>query len=161
MRLMIMFDLPVETSEERKEYRKFRKNLINEGFIMIQYSVYVRVCVNKKSAEFTEKRIYRMDLRMRKNFTLHREIPDLKSGKQNLESLALESAGISGSRNVREPWRFLERNFCFIQRPSVMNRFCSMTLCRTGVTVCRGMRRPILCRLLHPTGLEPKRTEQR
>lgn len=35
MRLMIMFDLPVETSEERKEYRKFRKNLINEGFIMI------------------------------------------------------------------------------------------------------------------------------
>lgn len=57
MRLMIMFDLPVETSEERKEYRKFRKNLINEGFIMIQYSVYVRVCVNKKSAEFIEKRI--------------------------------------------------------------------------------------------------------
>lgn len=57
MRLMIMFDLPVETSEERKEYRKFRKNLINEGFIMIQYSVYVRVCVNKKSAEFTEKHI--------------------------------------------------------------------------------------------------------
>ena len=36
-----MFDLPVETSEERKEYRKFRKNLINEGFIMIQYSVSV------------------------------------------------------------------------------------------------------------------------
>ena len=57
MRLMIMFDLPVETSEERKEYRKFRKNLINEGFIMIQYSVYVRVCVNKKLAEFAEKRI--------------------------------------------------------------------------------------------------------
>ena len=46
---MIMFDLPVETSEERKEYRKFRKNLINEGFIMIQYSVYVRVCVQKNA----------------------------------------------------------------------------------------------------------------
>ena len=57
MRLLIMFDLPVETSEERKEYRKFRKNLIYEGFIMIQYSVYVRVCVNKKLTEFTEKRI--------------------------------------------------------------------------------------------------------
>ena len=51
MRLMIMFDLPVETSEERKEYRKFRKNLINEGFIMIQYSVYVRVCVTEKRIE--------------------------------------------------------------------------------------------------------------
>ena len=50
MRLLIMFDLPVETSKERREYRQFRKRLINEGFLMIQYSVYVRVCVNKKSA---------------------------------------------------------------------------------------------------------------
>lgn len=48
MRLMIMFDLPVETSEERKEYRKFRKNLINEGFIMIQYSVYVKSLCKQK-----------------------------------------------------------------------------------------------------------------
>lgn len=45
MRLLIMFDLPVETSKERREYRQFRKRLINEGFLMIQYSVYVRVCV--------------------------------------------------------------------------------------------------------------------
>lgn len=43
MRLMVMFDLPVETSEQRREYRRFRKSLINEGFCMIQYSVYVRV----------------------------------------------------------------------------------------------------------------------
>ena len=57
MRLLIMFDLPVETSKERREYRQFRKRLINEGFLMIQYSVYVRVCVNKKSAQFIEKRI--------------------------------------------------------------------------------------------------------
>ena len=57
MRLLIMFDLPVETSKERREYRQFRKRLINEGFVMIQYSVYVRVCVNKKSAQFIEKRI--------------------------------------------------------------------------------------------------------
>ena len=51
MRLMVMFDLPVETSENRRNYRKFRKALINEGFLMIQFSVYVRVCVNKKSAD--------------------------------------------------------------------------------------------------------------
>lgn len=31
MRLLIMFDLPVETSKERREYRQFRKRLINEG----------------------------------------------------------------------------------------------------------------------------------
>lgn len=57
MRLMIMFDLPTDTAEDRRNYRKFRKNLINEGFLMIQYSVYCRVCVTKKSAEFLEQKL--------------------------------------------------------------------------------------------------------
>lgn len=52
-----MFDLPVETAKQRKQYRQFRKSLINEGFLMIQYSVYVRVCVTKKSATLMENRI--------------------------------------------------------------------------------------------------------
>lgn len=52
-----MFDLPVETSQQRRAYRVFRKKLIQEGFLMIQYSVYVRVCVNRKAAQFMEKRI--------------------------------------------------------------------------------------------------------
>ena len=47
-----MFDLPVETSQQRRAYRVFQ-----EGFLMIQYSVYVRVCVNRKAAQFMEKRI--------------------------------------------------------------------------------------------------------
>lgn len=57
MRLMIMFDLPTETANERKEYRTFRKKLINEGFLMIQFSVYERVCVSRKTATLLEKRI--------------------------------------------------------------------------------------------------------
>lgn len=57
MRLMVMFDLPVETSEQRRQYRIFRKKLINEGFLMIQYSVYARVCVSCQSAHFLERRI--------------------------------------------------------------------------------------------------------
>lgn len=52
-----MFDLPTETAQQRKEYRQFRKKLINEGFLMIQYSVYVRVCVTRKTAQFLEKRV--------------------------------------------------------------------------------------------------------
>lgn len=60
MRLMVMFDLPVETSQERRAYRKFRKVLINEGFLMMQYSIYVRVCVSKQSAQFMERRITTM-----------------------------------------------------------------------------------------------------
>ena len=57
MRLMIMFDLPVDTASERREYRQFRKRLINEGFLMIQYSIYERVCVSRKTAIFLENRI--------------------------------------------------------------------------------------------------------
>lgn len=52
MRLMVMFDLPTDTSQQRKQYRQFRKKLLNEGFIMIQYSVYVRVCTTRSAAEF-------------------------------------------------------------------------------------------------------------
>ncbi|UQS85967.1 CRISPR-associated endonuclease Cas2 (plasmid) [Nicoliella spurrieriana] len=57
MRLMVMFDLPIQTSEERRNYRKFRKELINEGFLMIQYSVYARVCLNRNTAKLLEGRI--------------------------------------------------------------------------------------------------------
>ncbi len=57
MRLMIMFDLPTETAEERKEYRQFPKKLINEGFLMVQFSVYVRVCVSRQTAKYLENRI--------------------------------------------------------------------------------------------------------
>lgn len=57
MRLMIMFDLPMTTSQNRRDYRKFRKALINEGCLMMQYSIYVRVCPSRQSAKFLEKRI--------------------------------------------------------------------------------------------------------
>ncbi|GEO75223.1 CRISPR-associated endoribonuclease Cas2 [Levilactobacillus namurensis] len=57
MRLMVMFDLPMETSKERRAYRKFRKALIQEGFFMMQYSVYVRVCADSKAAAAIERRL--------------------------------------------------------------------------------------------------------
>ena len=59
MKMLCMFDLPVETSEEQRAYRKFRKDIISEGFIMIQYSVYVRTCPNREFANQLEKRIQR------------------------------------------------------------------------------------------------------
>ena len=57
MRMLCMFDLPVELSEERKAYREFRKNLIKEGFIMMQYSVYVRTCPSREYGIRLENRI--------------------------------------------------------------------------------------------------------
>lgn len=41
-----MFDLPVVTEKERKIATKFRNYLLDDGFIMMQYSVYSRICKN-------------------------------------------------------------------------------------------------------------------
>lgn len=43
MRMLVMFDLPTETAEDRRNYRKFRKALISNGFYMMQESVYTRM----------------------------------------------------------------------------------------------------------------------
>ena len=46
MRMILMFDMPTDTAEERKAYRKFRKFLLNEGFIMHQFSIYSKLLLN-------------------------------------------------------------------------------------------------------------------
>ena len=50
MRVMIFFDLPVGTSEERRNYAKFRKYLVKNGFIMMQESVYSKLALNPSIA---------------------------------------------------------------------------------------------------------------
>lgn len=44
--LMAMFDLPVMTRAERKAATRFRNDLLDNGFLMIQFSVYARPCVS-------------------------------------------------------------------------------------------------------------------
>lgn len=51
MWVIAMFDLPVGTPKERKDYTKFRKNLLEDGFAMMQYSVYSRHCASIDNAE--------------------------------------------------------------------------------------------------------------
>lgn len=46
MRMLVMFDLPTETTEDRRHYRFFRNALIKNGFYMIQESVYTRMVLN-------------------------------------------------------------------------------------------------------------------
>lgn len=50
MRMLLMFDIPVATYEERKAYRKFRHFLLNEGFIMHQFSVYSKLLLNHSAS---------------------------------------------------------------------------------------------------------------
>ena len=51
MRIMVMFDLPVITSEQRREYTKFRKFLIKSGFLMMQESIYCKLALNGTAAK--------------------------------------------------------------------------------------------------------------
>ena len=44
MRILVFFDLPVTTRLNRKEAARFRKFLLNDGYHMLQYSVYARIC---------------------------------------------------------------------------------------------------------------------
>ncbi len=57
MWLFVFFDLPVQTKKERKSATRFRKELINDGFTMMQFSVYIRHCASKESADVHIKRI--------------------------------------------------------------------------------------------------------
>ena len=57
MRLILFFDLPVETAEQRRAYTRFHKSLIYNGFDMLQYSVYVRYCSNITAAEKYENKM--------------------------------------------------------------------------------------------------------
>ena len=51
MRIIVMFDLPTETPEERRNYRNFRKKLIKNGFFMMQESIYVKISINAAACE--------------------------------------------------------------------------------------------------------------
>ena len=49
MRLIVFFDLPVVKKEDRKGYTQFRKFLLKDGYDMVQFSVYSRICNGQES----------------------------------------------------------------------------------------------------------------
>jgi CRISPR-associated protein Cas2 len=51
MRMMVFFDLPVVTKAERRAYTVFRRFLLNDGYEMIQFSVYGRILVGSDGQE--------------------------------------------------------------------------------------------------------------
>jgi len=60
MWLFVFFDLPTNTKKERKAASKFRTYLLNDGFTMMQFSVYIRHCASSESADVHQKRIERI-----------------------------------------------------------------------------------------------------
>ncbi|WP_296821524.1 CRISPR-associated endonuclease Cas2 [uncultured Megasphaera sp.] len=57
MRLLVMFDLPVKTKMERKAANQFRHFLLHDGYYMMQFSVYVRICNGRDAVEKHRQRI--------------------------------------------------------------------------------------------------------
>jgi len=51
MRVLVFFDLPTETLENKREYRKFHKLLIKNGFMMMQESVYCRMLLTPSAGK--------------------------------------------------------------------------------------------------------------
>ena len=57
--ILTMFDLPVVTDAERKQATKFRKFLLDDGYFMVNYSVYARPCT---SWELMRKHAHRLEV---------------------------------------------------------------------------------------------------
>lgn len=51
MRILVFFDLPVLSLDQRRDYRNFRKFLIKDGFMMLQESVYCKMVLNESAAK--------------------------------------------------------------------------------------------------------------
>lgn len=59
MWLFVMFDLPVGTEKERKQATAFRNHLLDLGFEMSQFSVYLKYCISSEKAESVGNQIQR------------------------------------------------------------------------------------------------------
>lgn len=57
MWLFVLFDLPVDSKKHRKAYSRFRKALIEEGFNMLQFSVYARYCTSEAASDAIRRRV--------------------------------------------------------------------------------------------------------
>lgn len=57
MRIIVFFDLPVKTKAQRKVATRFRNFLLKDGYFMVQFSVYCRVCNGYDDVEKHKTRI--------------------------------------------------------------------------------------------------------
>jgi len=57
MWVLVFFDLPTETKQDRKHASRFRKDMLTDGFQMFQFSIYMRHCSSKENADVHIKRV--------------------------------------------------------------------------------------------------------
>ncbi|MDZ4668868.1 MAG: CRISPR-associated endonuclease Cas2 [bacterium] len=57
MWVLVLFDLPTDSAQERKVAARFRKDILRDGFTMFQFSIYLRHCASRENAEVHIKRV--------------------------------------------------------------------------------------------------------
>lgn len=57
MRIILFFDLPTKSKKQRKAYMNFRKYLLDDGYDMLQFSVYCRICKGMAAVEKHRQRV--------------------------------------------------------------------------------------------------------
>jgi len=57
MWVLVFYDLPTETKENMRDANLFRKRLLDDGFTLFQFSMYVRHCPSRENAEVHIKRV--------------------------------------------------------------------------------------------------------
>ncbi|MGX2983346.1 CRISPR-associated endonuclease Cas2 [Helicobacter sp. 23-1045] len=57
MRVLLMFDIPTKSKKEQKYATRFRNELIKQGFFMMQFSVYMRICKGVSAAKSAVERV--------------------------------------------------------------------------------------------------------
>jgi CRISPR-associated protein Cas2 len=60
MWILVLFDLPTETADERRVYAKFRRNIQKDGFSMFQFSIYLRHCASRENADVHIARVKKL-----------------------------------------------------------------------------------------------------
>ena len=60
MWVVVFFDLPTETAEERRDYRRFRAALLKNGFFMMQESVYSKIILNNTAANVIKETVRKL-----------------------------------------------------------------------------------------------------
>ena len=59
MRIVLFFDLPMISDAEIRRYTKFRKYLIKNGYVMMQYSIYSKIFPNRDTVKWHKKELER------------------------------------------------------------------------------------------------------
>lgn len=82
MWLMVFFDLPVQTRDQRRTATKFRQFLLRDGFFMMQFSVYARIC---NGQERVKKHLQRLQQNLPPQGSVRAmEITDLQFGRMKV-----------------------------------------------------------------------------